>query len=115
MCGIVGLLAKSTALEQELGGHLAAMLRQMSDRGPDSAGVALYREPAPLGFSKLTLFSSDPLENWQQLRKALADAFAGSSGPSMRASHAVFSVGAEASEAEEWIRDRRPDLRVMSA
>ena len=27
--------------------HLAAMLAQMSDRGPDSAGVAVYRDPGP--------------------------------------------------------------------
>ena len=41
MCGIVGLFAKSPAIEDRLGEHLAAMLRQMSDRGPDSAGVAV--------------------------------------------------------------------------
>ena len=43
MCGIVGLFAKSPAIEDRLGEHTAAMLRQMSDRGPDSAGVAVYR------------------------------------------------------------------------
>ena len=41
MCGIVGLFAKSTAIEESLGRHLAAMLTQMSARGPDSAGVAI--------------------------------------------------------------------------
>ena len=34
MCGIVGLFAKSTEIEDRLGEHLAAMLEQMSDRGP---------------------------------------------------------------------------------
>ena len=115
MCGIVGLFAKSAALEQRLGEHLAAMLVQMSDRGPDSAGVALYRDPAPTGSSKLTLFSPDPLENWQLLRDSLAESFAGCAEPRLRASHAVLTVGADVSEAEEWIRDNRPDLRVMSA
>ena len=47
MCGIVGLFAKSPDVEQRLGAHLGAMLGQMADRGPDSAGIALYREPAP--------------------------------------------------------------------
>jgi glutamate synthase domain-containing protein 1 len=115
VCGIVGLFAKSTGLEQRLGEHLAAMLVQLSDRGPDSAGVALYRDAASTGSSKLTLFSPDPLENWQLLRDSLAESFAGCSEPRLRASHAVFTVGAEASEAEEWIRNSRPDLRVMSA
>ncbi len=38
MCGIVGLFAKSPEIEERLGVHLAAMLAQMNDRGPDSAG-----------------------------------------------------------------------------
>ena len=59
MCGIVGLFCKSPELEPRLGEYLSAMLVQMSDRGPDSAGVALYREPAPDGSSKLTLYSTD--------------------------------------------------------
>ena len=58
MCGIVGLFAKSLEVEERLGEHLAAMLVQMSSRGPDSAGVAVYRDPAPGGWSKLTLYSA---------------------------------------------------------
>jgi glutamate synthase domain-containing protein 1 len=54
MCGIVGLFAKDTALEQELGAHLAGMLASLSDRGPDSAGFAVYGVPAPHAV-KLTL------------------------------------------------------------
>ena len=52
MCGIVGLFAKSADVEAQLGVHLAAMLAQMADRGPDSAGVAVYRDPAADGSSK---------------------------------------------------------------
>ena len=62
MCGIVGLFAKSPEVEERLGEHLAAMLVQMSSRGPDSAGVTVYRDPAPSGWSKLTLYSSDSQE-----------------------------------------------------
>ena len=59
MCGIVGLFCKSPELEPRLGEYLSAMLVQMDDRGPDSAGVAVYRDPAPAGWSKLTLYSAD--------------------------------------------------------
>ena len=52
MCGIVGLFCKSPELEPRLGEHLAAMLVQMNDRGPDSAGVAVYRDPAPAGLDE---------------------------------------------------------------
>ncbi len=115
MCGIVGLFAKSSGIEASLGGHLAAMLAQMSDRGPDSAGVAVYRDAAPTGSSKLTLFSQDPLEDWDALAAELGKAFGGSPDVSVRSSHAVVVVDTEATEAEAWVRERRPELRVMSA
>jgi methylamine---glutamate N-methyltransferase subunit A len=115
MCGIVGLFAKSADVEDRLGEHLAAMLVQMSSRGPDSAGVAVYRDPAPTGSSKLTLYSANPHEQWDVVRDELGGAFGECDEPSVRASHAVFAVGAEASGAEAWVRANRPDLRVMSA
>jgi glutamate synthase domain-containing protein 1 len=115
MCGIVGLFARSPEIEASLGLHLAAMLEQMGDRGPDSAGVAVYRDPAPTGSSKVTLFSPDPLEDWDALCAELGNAFGGSPEASVRSSHAVVVVEAEASEAEAWVRATRPELRVMSA
>ena len=75
----------------------------------------MYRDPAPSGSSKLTLFSADPREDWAGLAARLGDAFGGSSEPGVRASHAVFVVETDAAEAEAWVRANRPDLRVMSA
>jgi glutamate synthase domain-containing protein 1 len=115
MCGIVGLFAKSAEIEEALGAHLAAMLTQMSDRGPDSAGVAVYRNPAPAGSAKLTLFSADPLEDWDAVAAELGNAFGGRPDPRVRASHAVLDIEAEPADAEAWVRRTRPDLRVMSA
>jgi methylamine---glutamate N-methyltransferase subunit A len=115
MCGIVGLFAKSPGVEERLGEHLAAMLVQMSSRGPDSAGVAVYRDPAPRGSSKLTLYSPDVHERWSAVRDGLCNAFGTCAEPSVRASHAVFVVDADAADAERWVRANRPDLRVMSA
>src|SRR5215216_2822558 len=59
MCGIAGLFSKSLDTSESLGSHLGDMLLQLSDRGPDSAGVAIYRGPAPSGSSKVSLFSPD--------------------------------------------------------
>ena len=115
MCGIVGLFCKSPDLEPRLGDYLAAMLEQMSDRGPDSAGVAVYRDPAPSGSSKLTLYSFDPEMSWDSLRAELAATFGGAEETGVRANHAVFVVEGEATDVEDWIRRHRPDVRVMSA
>ena len=42
MCGIVGLYLKKKKLHSQLGSYLSAMLDNMSSRGPDSAGFAIY-------------------------------------------------------------------------
>jgi len=54
MCGIVGLYLKDRALEPELGYLLAGMLGTLCDRGPDSAGFAVYGTATP-GAIKLTI------------------------------------------------------------
>ena len=54
MCGIVGLFIKDKTLEPELGRLLSDMLTTMCDRGPDSAGFAVYGAPKT-GAAKLTV------------------------------------------------------------
>ena len=115
MCGIVGLFSKSAAVSERLGTHLGDMLVQMSDRGPDSAGVALYRNPAPAGQSKLSLFSPDPAYDWGRVRDGLAAAFGSQAAPEIRATHALFVVEADAEDAQAHVRARHPELRVMSS
>jgi glutamate synthase domain-containing protein 1 len=115
MCGIVGLFAKTSGVSERLGAHLGAMLGEMNDRGPDSAGVAVYRDPAPPGASKVSLFSPDPDVDWGRVSAGIAAAFGGDPRPEVRASHAVFVVQAEADEAQAWLRERHPEVRIMSA
>jgi hypothetical protein len=74
MCGIVGLFAKS----RDRGASRRAPRRDARpdvEPRPDSAGVAVYRDPAPSGSSKLTLYSADPHERWGAVRDGLCDAF----------------------------------------
>jgi len=42
MCGIVGIYLKKKNLYDKLGSYLSGMLDNMSTRGPDSAGFAIY-------------------------------------------------------------------------
>ena len=56
MCGIVGLFLKDRKLDSKLGGLLSDMLVTMSDRGPDSAGIAVYGKPTR-GQIKITVQS----------------------------------------------------------
>jgi glutamate synthase domain-containing protein 1 len=115
VCGIVGLFSKSEAVSERLGEHLSAMLVQMSGRGPDSAGVAVYRDPAPDGSTKLTLYHPDEAFGWAELCAGLADAFGGDPRPERRATHAVVTVDADEPTAQAWVRRHHPGVQVMSA
>jgi glutamate synthase domain-containing protein 1 len=60
MCGIVGLHLREPALYPRLGELLTAMLGALADRGPDSAGMAIYGDPtwSPEEHSTVTLLDS---------------------------------------------------------
>lgn len=60
MCGIVGLHLRDPALYSRLGALLTAMLGEMGERGPDSAGMAIYGDPtwSPAGHSTVTMLDS---------------------------------------------------------
>jgi methylamine---glutamate N-methyltransferase subunit A len=115
MCGIAGLYTKSATLREHLGAHLADMLEQLSDRGPDSAGVAFYRDPAPPGWCKVSLHSPSATPEWEALTAELQVEFGEASPPEVRATHAVFIIAAEAEDAEIWLSERHPELTLMSA
>ncbi|RKF13456.1 glutamine amidotransferase [Roseovarius spongiae] len=113
MCGIVGLFLKDRALEPRLGAMLTDMLVTMSDRGPDSAGIAVYGEDA--GAGKLTVQSADPAADFAGLAEELGAAL----GCDVRLrpvdTHAVLSLDADKlAAARAALRDLRPGLRVMS-
>jgi glutamate synthase domain-containing protein 1 len=116
MCGIVGLYSKSPAVGDRLGVHLARMLVQMGDRGPDSAGVAVYRDPVAAGSSKLSLYAPEgqPVD-WGATEAALERAFGAAQARVVGPRHACVTVGGEAGSAQGWIAAELPGLRVMSA
>src|SRR3954452_15407025 len=106
MCGIAGLFAKSPVVAEHLGEHLGAMLSQLNDRGPDSCGVAVYRDPAPTGASKVSLHSPDPDYDWCRVATSLAATFGSAPEPEVRASHAILVVDADPETAQAWMRER---------
>ena len=75
MCGIVGLFIKDKSLENQLGSLLSQMLITMTDRGPDSAGVAIYDagsgSESEVGNIKLTIQSPDFKADFALLAKQL--------------------------------------------
>ena len=115
MCGITGLFMKREGEGAQLGAGLARMLEQLASRGPDSAGVAFYRDPAPDGWCKVSVFSAADEPQWTALGDELESTFGDASKPRVRASHAVFDVAGEAEDVRAWLWDTHPELTLMSA
>ena len=114
MCGIVGLFLKDKALEPELGSMLTDMLVTMTDRGPDSAGIAIYGTDAD-DKSKLTVQSDNPDEDFKNLAEDLAKATGAKITMRVKSTHAVLEVAEQrAAEVRAALKDVRPQLRVMS-
>ena len=110
MCGIVGLFLKNPALEPELGRLLRDMLAVMGDRGPDSAGFAVYA-PGAQDKIKLTLRSED--EPAAAVLGELEAAHALSLDAVVRDRHAVAAVPkAEEAAVLSWLAER-PDVEVV--
>ena len=114
MCGIVGIYLKNDGLNPELGQLLAAMLVEMSDRGPDSAGIALYRDPVPESSCKLTLYSAGHYQ-WGLLQTELAAHLKADVKLDVLASHAVVIAEAPVASVQNWLSSQHPELRIMSA
>jgi glutamate synthase domain-containing protein 1 len=115
MCGIAGLYTKTPALRDRLGAELARMIDQLSLRGPDSAGIAVYRDRVSPEATKLSLHAHPGNADWDALAVELQLAFGGATTPQVRASHAVLTVCADADDAQAWIALHHPELTVMSA
>ncbi|MBM3490325.1 MAG: hypothetical protein FJX68_07725 [Alphaproteobacteria bacterium] len=115
MCGIVGLFLKQPGLQSRLGEMLAPMLLAMSERGPDSAGFAVYRQGVAAGESKLTLFHAEAEFDWPTLIGELRQADFAARLVDHRASHSVLAVAGPADSAAQWLGRRHPEIECMSA
>jgi glutamate synthase domain-containing protein 1 len=115
MCGIVGMYSKSPAVADRLGEHVARMLAQMAGRGPDSAGVAIYRDPVEQGHAKLSLHAPTGAADWSTAIAALDKALGVERSDVLGAQHARIDVRAEAEAAQAWLAAELPELQVTSA
>ncbi len=105
MCGIVGLHLRDPELHPQLGILLDAMLGQVVERGPDSAGVAVYgdRRRCPEGHAAVSVLHAPP-----GLAKALPDALITTAGDTTVVA-APLAVDALAAA----VREAAPDARIV--
>jgi methylamine---glutamate N-methyltransferase subunit A len=114
MCGIVGLFLKDKSLEPQLGQLLSDMLVTMTDRGPDSAGIAIYGSAAN-GRAKVTIQSGDPAADFSGLAEVLKESGV-DAAVTVKSTHAVLDIPAEKlDDIRAVLSAIRPNVRVMGS
>ncbi len=110
MCGIIGYLDKRGGYEHPVGRVLLAMLRALGCRGPDSAGVAVFRAP---GDRQLRL-SAPAGAGAESIRAALHELGASSLHDYGNGVHdARLSPGTEVAALEDGLRRRFSGAEVI--
>jgi len=114
MCGIVGLLVKNELLRPQIGQLMLPMLIGMTERGPDSAGLAIFGSSAKDNQRKISLYTLDPGFLW----KKLSDDFLHHLGSDVHlqqvANHAVMTTELDINLVTIWLKEHYPTVHVLS-
>ncbi len=118
MCGIVGLLVKTPALRDRLGELMVPMMIGMTERGPDSAGLAVFGQPLADEQRKINLYSGFTAEgarfDWQALTAALNAACGVEAVIEAQSNHAILTVPGDVERVKRWLRETHPALYLLS-
>jgi len=113
MCGIVGLFLKNPRLEPELGRLTATMLSELRDRGPDSAGFAVYGNAKP-GIAKVCAVAAGLGLAWSDVGERLAKAICADVAVEVIEDHGIFSTTGDGEAARTWLIGNVPEVTVLS-
>ena len=113
MCGIVGLFCKTEMHRHELGRLTEVMLAEMGDRGPDSAGFAVYDAGVP-GRTRITVLAEGHEVDWGPVAAALEAALGAEVTVQGVHDHAVFSTDGDGRAARQWIIDNVAGTTVLA-
>jgi amidophosphoribosyltransferase len=107
------LLVKKPGLRDQLGALMVPMLVGMTERGPDSSGMAVFTEPVAAGQRKLSMYCALPEFDWKHLEGELAEHFDDVS-LAVEANHGILCTSSDPDQVRLWIRAHDPGLRVLS-
>jgi amidophosphoribosyltransferase len=114
MCGIVGLLIKNRAMRDQLGALMVPMLTGMTERGPDSAGLAVYTAPVPDAQQKISLYSGAAGADWPHLLERLRSEFDATFGIEIHDNQAVLTSAANPDAVVAWLQRHADSVAVLS-
>ncbi|MCC7085918.1 MAG: hypothetical protein IT427_13025 [Pirellulales bacterium] len=114
MCGIVGLLMKRGEDRRNLGRFLTPMFQCMAERGPDSAGLAIFRDGDGGGPRRFSLFIPDRSFDWQKLLAAFRQQTGASAEIEAVENHAVLTSAIDPAALRQWLAECDPSPQLLS-
>ncbi|MFM9912888.1 MAG: class II glutamine amidotransferase [Methylophilaceae bacterium] len=114
MCGIVGLLVKNQNMRANIGELMMPMLIGMTERGPDSAGMAVFTAPVGAKELKFSLYAPSMAFNWQGLAQELAAQHASQHSISAQGNHAILVTTLEPAVVKAWLKQAYPNVHLLS-
>jgi len=115
MCGIVGLYLKNLKLKSKLGQMFKPMIIEMTNRGPDSAGVAIYRNPVKKNETKFSLAHDDEKYDWKKLDAGLKKALKAKGTIRKIGNHCLLITTTKEATAIPWLKQNHPKVRVVGS
>ena len=115
MCGIVGLYLKNPKLKRRLGAMFKPMIIEMTNRGPDSAGVAIYRNPVKKNETKFSLAHDDVAYNWKAVDTGLEKALTCEASVKRIGNHCILVTTAREEQVTAWLKSHHPQVRVVGS
>ena len=115
MCGIVGLLIKPESKRSRLGEWVTPMMDCMGDRGPDSAGLAVFSPVGEGPLRRFSLFCGRPGFDWEELGRAFERDTACAGNLSALENHGRLVSSIAPESLEKWLSREFPAVHLLSA
>ena len=92
---------------------MVPMLIGMTERGPDSSGMAVFTEPLAPQSRKLSLYCGQAGFDWRQLQRALSGHI-GNAQCEIKSNHCIVTISADPATVREWLAKEYPAVHVLS-
>jgi methylamine---glutamate N-methyltransferase subunit A len=114
VCGIIGLLAKTEKLRNSLGALVVPMFDCMAERGPDSAGLAVFGAPVKAAMRRISLAGATNFNDWPSLLNSVKSDFDPDAELKTRDNHAELLTTADVDVLRRWLKQRDNDVRMLA-
>jgi methylamine---glutamate N-methyltransferase subunit A len=114
MCGIVGLLVRKPAMRDQIGALMLPMLIGMTERGPDSAGLAMFTAPVANDARKFSLYAGSEDFDWKKLGADFEKSLNSKANIEPKTNHAVLTTILAPAQVKAWLKANYPQLHLLS-